>query len=131
MTPKDVTRQTPLDELAKLIGDYVEYSPEFLHYQEKQEARQEVKPPAVSLRQAVQQEVVSFSPRRNNQEKEKIKRKEVDVAELRKAIEDSLAKEEDKQPLPAVKKEMDPGLDKASNDGTKKGVINPGQVVKF
>ncbi len=108
---------------------------------EKQEVRQDIKPPAVSLREAMHQEVVSFSPHRDSHDKDKVKRKEVDVSELRKAIKESLAEENDKpepakkninnNPNPVVEKEPVPIPEKVSNDGSKRGVINPGEVVKF
>ncbi len=99
-----------------------------------------IKPPAVSLKEAIKQEVVPFSPHRADHEKEKVKRKEVDVSELKKAIAESLAKEKnntstEKKPepgnAPSPKETASPGQSPTRDDGPKKGVINPGQTVKF
>ncbi|MFA5878452.1 MAG: CxxC-x17-CxxC domain-containing protein [Candidatus Staskawiczbacteria bacterium] len=86
------------------------------------EKEENVNRSAVSLKEAFEKEVVPFSHPKNEQHKEKPKRKEVDVAELRKAIEESIDDEELAKPSNGKKSE---------DEKVKKGVMEPGEVVKF
>jgi len=106
------------------------------------------KTPSVSLKEAFGKEVVPFSVSRRKIEKEKPKRKEVDLAELRKALEESLSpsetgkskekkagkQEENKrtpqgEPSPVVNRE-----ERGSTTGDnkiKKGEIKPGETINL
>lgn len=76
--------------------------------------------PKISLKEALEKEVVSFSPSKKPQaEKDKIKRKEVNIDDLKKAIEESLEEVENKKEKQKPQKEK------------KEGTIEPGQTVKF
>jgi len=106
------------------------------------------KNPAISLKEVFGKEVVSFSPSKRKTEKERPKRKEVDIIELRKALEESLApleaEEVEKKPRGMVikpltglekkkeeKKEDEPKENKIEDEKIKKGVIGPGETIKF
>ncbi len=78
--------------------------------------------PSVSLKEAFQKETVPFSPSKNRIERERPKRKEVNIEELRKVLEESLEK---KQPF--EKKEPQ----KEENNSPQKGVIKPGETIKL
>lgn len=68
----------------------------------------------------MEKDVVSFSPSRKPQaEKDKIKKKEVNIDDLKKAIEESLEEVETEE------EEQKP------QKGKKEGKIEPGQTVKF
>lgn len=109
------------------------------------EKEQSSKAPVVSLKDAFEKEVVSFSPSRRKTEKEKPKRKEVNLDELRKALKESLEKkEEDKRaPTPkfggegrAPQGERSPVVSRqggatTGENNSKKGVIKPGETVKL
>ncbi|MBU4204708.1 type IV secretion system DNA-binding domain-containing protein [Patescibacteria group bacterium] len=123
-----------------------EDSPSRMEFNQRERA---VEKPMISLKEAFGKEAVPFSYPRKKIEKEKPKRKEVDIAELRKALEESLA------PLEAERSEKKPqgmvikpltGLEKKEEEGkeenpkkesetiedkTKKGEIKPGETVKF
>jgi CxxC-x17-CxxC domain-containing protein len=92
--------------------------------------------PGISLKEVLKKEVVSFSPSRRESAGWRTKRKEVDLGELKKALEESLEKKgEDKQyqqgeRIPIVNREERDSTDKKDNK-TKKGVIKPGETVKF
>jgi len=81
------------------------------------------------LREEVKIENVSFSPHKkredngNDRRNEKPKRKEINLSELRKALEESLesGEKEDKKYLPI----------KVPENSNKKGEIKPGETVKF
>ena len=76
---------------------------------------------SISLEEIPKEEAVSFSPSREKHEREKAKRKEVDIKELREALEESF----EKTPDLGNKEE-----DKQKAD-EKKGIIKPGEKIKF
>jgi len=74
--------------------------------------------PHISLREATEKEPISFWPtKRTKEEKEKPKRKEVNLGDLKKVLEESL------------KKKVESPEKKVNN--IKKGVMKPGETVKF
>jgi len=74
--------------------------------------------PYISLREATEKEPISFWPtKRTKEEKEKPKRKEVNLGDLKKVLEESL------------KKKVESPEKKVNN--IKKGVMKPGETVKF
>jgi len=74
--------------------------------------------PYISLREATEKEPISFWPtKRTKEEKEKPKRKEVNLGDLKKVLEESL------------KKKVERPEKKVNN--IKKGVMKPGETVKF
>ena len=74
--------------------------------------------PHISLREATEKEPISFWPtKRTKEEKEKPKRKEVNLGDLKKVLEESL------------KKKVERPEKKVNN--IKKGVMKPGETVKF
>jgi len=85
--------------------------------------------PAVSLEEISKKEAVSFSPSRKRHEREKAKRKEVDIKELRQALEDSL--EESPTSTGGLEGKEEEKKGKAETDDNNKGVIKPGETVKF
>ena len=84
--------------------------------------------PSVSLKEAFQKETVPFSQPKRKIEREKPKRKEVNIEELRKALEDSLEKKEEQPP-----KKEEPSLkgNPTNNNNFQKGVIKPGETIKL
>ena len=76
------------------------------------------KPETISLKEATEKEPISFWPaKRMKEEKEKPKRKEVNLGDLKKVLEESL------------KKKVESPEKKVNN--IKKGVMKPGETVKF
>jgi CxxC-x17-CxxC domain-containing protein len=89
---------------------------------EKVKEKSEDKPKnnGVSLKQAVEKQPVFFStPKKNKTEREKPKRKEVDVNELKQELENAL---KDEEPSPT---------DKVDDKNKKEGVIEPGETIKL
>ena len=93
----------------------------------RQDTRQEIKKEEVSplsLKDALEKQLVSFSAsRREKTEKEKPKRKEVNISELKKALKESLEEKKEEAPKKAER-------DREKKD-SKKGVIKPGETIKF
>ena len=84
---------------------------------------------SVSLEEISKKEAVSFSPSRKRHEREKAKKKEVDIKELRKALKDSF--EENPTSTGDLEGKEEAKKGKAETDDNKKGVIKPGETVKF
>jgi len=84
----------------------------------------------VSLKEMFNREVVPFSASRKKVEKEKPRRKEVDVTELRKVLEESLVLPEKEEPEKKIQNSPLVEIEK-EEDKNKKGVIKPGETVKF
>ncbi|MBU3934410.1 type IV secretion system DNA-binding domain-containing protein [Patescibacteria group bacterium] len=98
---------------------------------DRERSSEEVK---ISLKEAFEKEAVPFSASRKKNEREKPKRKEVDIAELRKVLEESLGKKEEEGKR-ASQSERSPAADQkernsaAGGSKTKKGEIKPGETV--
>ncbi len=90
---------------------------------------EEEKTSSISLKEIQREEAVSFSPSRKRHEKEKAKRKEVDIKELRKALEESF--EENPVSTGDSEEREEEKKEKAKTDDNKKGIIKPGETVKF
>ncbi len=81
----------------------------------------------ISLKDAVNQQAVSFSQSKNNQDN-RPKKKEVDLSGLRKALEETMEKGKEKSDEKNRPQNSPP---KNQDDNIKKGVINPGQTINF
>ncbi|MBU2540137.1 type IV secretion system DNA-binding domain-containing protein [Patescibacteria group bacterium] len=102
----------------------------------KSEKTETNRAPTVSLKEAIEKEVVSFSSPRKRTEKEKPKRKEVDISELKKALEESLEEEsvpEKNKRAPQGERSpvVSPKATTTGENKIKKGVINPGETIKL
>ncbi len=96
----------------------------------------------ISLKEALEKEVVYFSSSKKKEEKEKKeKKKEVDIQELKKVLEESLEKKEISEKinkdvdaiLPVIEESIEKGnkdqISVKKDEKTKKGLMKPGETV--